>query len=207
MREYARPIIILAPMSPVAIVYDLEDTDGKKIPKYFDEAYKVSGEMAEAKWDNTLKYCIEVDNFKIIYNEKSFLNCACVSRRWGDQYIIEINKSFEDVRLKYSLLAHEIAHVYCGHLGADEKDPKKRRWDNSAHLTRDQREVEAETVAYLVCSRCGIETKAIEYVAGYLKNPEEDLSRISVKVILDVARDIENISKDRPKETGRLLNN
>lgn len=47
-------------------------------------------------------------------------------------------------------------------------------------------EIEAETIAYLVCSRCGLETKAMEYVAGYLRHPEEDLASISIKVILGV---------------------
>ncbi len=199
LKEDARPIVILAPMSPVTFVFDLEDTEGNRIPKYFDEAYTVSGKLAEEKWTNTLNCCIEVDNFRIIYNEKSFLNGACVSRRWGDDYLIEINKNFEDIRLKYSLLVHELAHIYCGHLGADEKDPKHRHWQNRAHLTKNQGEIEAETVAYLVCSRCGIVTRAIEYVAGYLKNPEEDLSKISVKVILDVARDIEEMSNYHPE--------
>jgi hypothetical protein len=55
-------------------------------------------------------------------------------------------------------------------------------------------EIEAETIAYLVCSRCGLETKAMEYVAGYLRHPEGDLAAISVKVILDITRKIEDIA-------------
>ena len=55
-------------------------------------------------------------------------------------------------------------------------------------------EIEAETIAYLVCTRCGLETKAMEYVAGYLKQPEEDLTAVSVKVILDITRKIEDMA-------------
>lgn len=201
LKESARPIVILAPMGPVTFVYDLEDTHGRDIPEYYGESYKVSGDLANAKWDNTFRYSIEVDHFKIAYTEKSFLNAACVSKRRGDTYLIEINKDFEDQRLKYSFLAHELAHIYCGHLGADDKNEKKKqRWIGRKHLTRNQREIEAETVAYLVCSRCGLETKALEYVAGYLKDPEKDLAAISIKTILDVARTIEQMADYRPAE-------
>lgn len=201
LKDSARPIVILAPMGPVTFVYDLEDTHGRHIPEYYGESYKVSGDLANAKWDNTFRYSIEVDHFKIAYTEKSFLNAACVSKRRGDTYLIEINKDFEDQRLKYSFLAHELAHIYCGHLGADDQNEKKKqRWIGRKHLTRNQREIEAETVAYLVCSRCGLETKALEYVAGYLKDPEKDLAAISIKTILDVARTIGDMADYRPVE-------
>jgi hypothetical protein len=191
LKERARPIVILAPMGPVAFVYDLEDTDGKRIPEYYAEPYEVKGELAQEKWDNALLHCIEVDQFKIAYTEKSYLNAACAIRR-GDHYTIEINRDFDDQRYKFSFLAHELAHIYCGHLGADDKhEKKKQRWDDRRHLTKSQMEIEAETIAYLVCSRCGLETKAMEYVAGYLRYPEEDLGAISVKVILDIKRKIE----------------
>jgi len=202
LKASARPIVILAPMSPVAFVYDLEDTDGKRIPEYYDEPYKVTGNLATAKWNNTFLHCIEVDNFRVIYTEKSRLNAACVSKRRGDDYLIEINKDFEDERYKYSFLVHELAHIYCGHLGADEpREKKKQRWSDRRHLTRNQWEIEAETVSYLVCTRCGLETKAMEYVAGYLKNAEEDLSKISIKIILDAARTIEDMAGYQSKNS------
>lgn len=195
LKESARPLVILAPMGPVSFVYDLEDTEGREIPEYYAQPYKVSGELAGRKWDNTFRHCIEVDRFKITYTEKSRFNAACVSKRRGDTYLIEINKDFEDERLKYSFLVHELAHVYCGHLGADDRyEKRKQRWVNRRHLTRNQREIEAETVAYLVCSRCGLETKAMEYVAGYPRNPEKDLTAICVKTILDVAGTIEKMA-------------
>jgi hypothetical protein len=201
LKETARPIVILAPMCPVAFVYDFEDTDGKRIPEYYAEPYRIEGELAEEKWDNTLLHCIEVDQFKVVYAEKAYLNAACAIRR-GDQYLIEINKDFADKRYKFSFLTHELAHIYCGHLGADDQqEKKKQRWGDRRYLAKNQMEIEAETIAYLVCTRCGLETKAMEYIAGYLTNPEKDLFAISIKVILDVARKIEDMAVYQPKES------
>jgi hypothetical protein len=41
----------------------------------------------------------------------------------------------------------------------------------------------------------------LQYVAGYLTNPEEDLAAISMKAILDVARKIEDMAAYQPKES------
>lgn len=204
IKDGARPIVILRPMGPVGFVYDFEETDGRRIPDYYGEPYRVTGDPAKRKWDNTFQHCIEVDGFRVIYTEKSCLNAACVSKRRGDDYLIEINRAFEDERLKYSFLTHELAHIYCGHLGADEREAKKKRWDNRTHLKRNQMEIEAETVAFLVCSRSGLETKAMEYVAGYLQNTHEDLSAISVKTILDVASSIQNMADYEPSVRSSL---
>ena len=68
---------------------------GRGSPSYYVEPYKVHGELAQEKWDNALLHCIEIDQFKVGYTEKSYLNAACAIRR-GDQYLIEINKDFDD---------------------------------------------------------------------------------------------------------------
>ena len=48
----------------------------------------------------------------------------------------------------------------------------------------------------------GRESKLIRYpgLAGYLRHPEEDLAAISVKVILDITRKIEDMAAYYPRE-------
>jgi antirestriction protein ArdC len=108
-------------------------------------------------------------------------------RTGGGEYVIEINKDLEAAESWYSCLAHELAHVYCGHLGDDED----KRWKARTHLSRNQREIEAESIAYLVCTRQGLMTKAMEYVAGYLQNQEKDLASVNMSTMLNVAGTIE----------------
>ena len=127
------PIVILAPMGPVGFIYDVADTDGRRLPAYFDGPFQVEGCLEKAIWDNTLNNCIEKEKFRIVFCEKSFLNGACVSKNRGGQYIIEINKNFESVELWYSSLVHELAHIYCGHLGDEEAF---LMWSNSCKNNR-----------------------------------------------------------------------
>jgi hypothetical protein len=66
---------------------------------------------------------------------------------------------------RYGTLVHELAHLYCGHLGT----PNDRWWPDRQNLSHDVREFEAESVCYLVCSRLGIDTASDEYLAAYVK--------------------------------------
>jgi hypothetical protein len=65
---------------------------------------------------------------------------------------------------RYGTLAHELAHLYCGHLGT----PNGRWWPDRRNLSHAVREFEAESVSYLVCVRLGIDTASDEYLAGYV---------------------------------------
>ena len=62
-------------------------------------------------------------------------------------------------------LAHELAHLYCGHLGT----PNDNWWPDRRGLSEAVREFEAESVAFLLCSRLGIENPSHEYLAEYIK--------------------------------------
>src|SRR5258708_974147 len=60
---------------------------------------------------------------------------------------------------RYGTLVHELAHLYCGHLGT----PNGRWWPDRQDLSQGVREFEAESVSYLVCTRRGIKR---EFSAG-----------------------------------------
>ncbi|GAG47110.1 unnamed protein product [marine sediment metagenome] len=76
---------------------------------------------------------------------------------------------------------------------------KDRWWPSRMNLTRNQKEIEAESVAYIVCRRLGLITKSAEYLTGYIKD-ENDLSRISVDLITKVAGKIEDMHKRKLSE-------
>jgi hypothetical protein len=66
---------------------------------------------------------------------------------------------------RYGTLVHELAHLYCGHLGT----PNARWWPDRHDLSHDVCEFEAESVSYLVCTRLGIDTTSDEYLAAYVR--------------------------------------
>lgn len=66
---------------------------------------------------------------------------------------------------RYATLVHELAHLYCGHLGT----PNGRWWPDRQNLSDTVCEFEAESVSCLVCTRLGIDTASEEYLAGYVR--------------------------------------
>ena len=85
---------------------------------------------------------------------------------------------------RYGTLIHELAHLYCGHLGT----PNARWWPDRQNLSHAVREFEAESVSYLVCARLGIDTASDEYLAGYVRRcsatPAISLDRVMKAVWL-----------------------
>ena len=85
---------------------------------------------------------------------------------------------------RYGTLVHELAHLYCGHLGT----PNGRWWPDRRDLSHDVCEFEAESVSYLVCTRLGIDTASEEYLAAYVRRspatPPISLDRVMKSVWL-----------------------
>src|SRR5690606_24635079 len=95
---------------------------------------------------------------------------------------------------KYVTLAHELAHLYCGHLGT----PNEKWWPNRWGLSEVVREFEAEATAFLVCTRLGIDNPSGEYLAAYAKHHSET-PPISLDCILAAAGLIEQMGRVRMK--------
>lgn len=198
----ARPIVILAPNSPVTFVYDVEDTTGKPLPAYFHEPFKVKGYLEAEVWKKTVENCEKRDRIRIDFTEKSALNAGCIYKNsmigggtvpaGMPKYIVEIGEMLFSLEEKYTTLVHELAHLYCGHLGGDEDG----WWPDRRRLTLSQREIEAESVCFIVAQRAGMETKSVGYLAGYFREHEKDLATISIKRVLEVATYIVKMGKE-----------
>jgi hypothetical protein len=98
-------------------------------------------------------------------------------------YELQIN-SILSAEARYGTLVHELAHLYCGHLGT----PNARWWPDRQNQSLTVREFEAESVSYLVCTRLGIDTSSDEYLAGYVRRcpatPPISLDRVMKSVWL-----------------------
>ncbi len=91
-------------------------------------------------------------------------------------------------------MVHELAHLYCGHLGT----PDARWWPDRRGLTDTQREFEAESVTYLVCGRLGIDNPSAEYLAGYMEQ-HPAVPAISIECVMKAAGLIEQMGLKRQK--------
>ncbi len=197
LKETARPMIILAPMHPVLFVYDVKDTEGAPLPSLLTETekiFKVTGKMTD-KWLLNLKSHFKA--MKISLREtKMFKNHAGkIERTDYGKILITINTEY-GTAVKLSTLIHELAHLMLGHLGSkdDEKFPER-----PGKLLLKTREIEAESVAYLVLQRLGLENNAYTYLAFH-DAKRSDLEHISIDLIAKVSGKIESMIKKSVKK-------
>lgn len=77
-------------------------------------------------------------------------------------YLVRLNQNHSAAQ-QFVTLAHELAHLFLGHLGED----RKRRIPDRRHRSHDMREVEAETAAYIVAHRNGMMPRSESYLDRY----------------------------------------
>ncbi len=193
VKEDASPMVILAPMTPVLMVYEIEDTIGEPLPAQFTQAFEVHGELAEEIFRKTLDNCardrIVADAGKLGLTVGGVAMRAVPPSQVKARIKLNQNHNF---KRQYATLAHELAHVYLGHIGSD----KDRWWPSRLGLSRSQREIEAEAAAFVVCRRAGLLTNSDEYVAGYIQNVQ-DLTGVSIDLIVKVAGYIEKMGQEK----------
>ena len=169
-KEDARPLLILWPFGPVALVYDVQDTEGKNLPVDVDSFF-ARGTITDSQMRGffplmTKKHimCTFVDagdqkagsirpNGQIKINDKEIT-----------KYLLKINQN-HSVPVQFATLTHELGHLFLGHTGPDKALNVPKR----IPLTHDQRELEAESVSFLVCARNGVQSKAETYMANFVK--------------------------------------
>ena len=113
------------------------------------------------------------------------------------RYELILNANYS-AKLRYATLVHELAHLYCGHLGL----ANAKWWPNRCRLSRAECEFEAEAVSYLVCSRLGIETRSAQYLADYVQR-QEQTPAISLDCIMKASGLIEQMGRERMKPRTR----
>lgn len=201
----AIPIVILRPFGPVAFVFEQGDTQGRPMPGAEDSSLFATGMLSQKVYDQTLiaakKYEIDVEDsgqfgvllagtatgFNILSDTGHAINIfpetgkAKVVRAFR----IRLNAK-HDLSTRFATLAHELGHIYCGHVGADSKG----RWPARTGLSYEQRESEAEAVCWLVCQRNGVKSRSREYLHSRMKNL--DLTGISMYSIFEAANRVES---------------
>lgn len=167
--EGARPLLILWPFGPVALVYDELDTTGKELPRDVRSFY-AQGPIDSARikafrslMDGKCIHSQTVDEGDLKAGKIRVLQRP-VEAKDCTHYQMFINLNHE-APVQFVTIAHELAHLFLGHLGLDSKlhIPDRRAF------SREQFELEAESVAYLVCARNGVISKSETYLNNFVK--------------------------------------
>lgn len=188
----ARPLLILWPFAPVVTVYDVLDTEGKPLPEDAF-AFPSSGEIKESKFLSCVTKCASA-SLEVVFVDHGDSKAGSIQRRSATdkpepktKFFIKLNKN-HPLSTQFTTLAHELGHLYLGHLGAD-KDlgiPARRS------LSHTQRELEAESVAYIVCERNQIKAKSEKYLASFVTN-EAILGSVDVYQVMRAANQVETL--------------
>lgn len=199
IKEDARPYVILAPMGPVMMVYDVLDTEGEDSPQDFlkkglgRKPFEVIGKINPEVFRNA----IEISNkygIKIIFKEQSYFKGGHVTTIFSGKLEIVLNSN-STIEERLSVLIHELAHLFLGHTGHKElsiNNSDKNIKLLQRKLTRTAEELEAETVSFLLCNKLGLETRSAEYIAAYIKS-EDDLIKFSYESVIKMADKIEDL--------------
>lgn len=200
IKEDARPMIILAPMHPVMLVYDLDQTVGEKLPDELMKFSKFSG-----SWDSKLITRLIENanrhNIRIDFKELSSTNSgfATIARGSGDWKMRVAIHDKLDEPSRYGVLCHELAHIFLGHLGSDSD----YWWLSRLNLEHSTIEIEAEAVAYIVTTRLELSGASSTYVSRHLKNGETIPESVSIDLIAKVAKKIETMSLQYVKQPNK----
>jgi len=191
VKEDARGMVLLAPRTPVLIVYDVADTEGPPLPDKLRVFAKTSGRFNPAILDRTVKNAerdrIHVERKPMGQLRGGFSTTPIYNAKWK----MRIGLRDElDPPAAYSVLCHELAHIYLGHVGADPDD----WWPYRTNLTEGVIEIEAESVAHIVCRRAGLETRSVEYLSSYVED-NSDIDGISLDLVSRIAGRIEEMGR------------
>lgn len=206
----AQPLVMLKPMGPVMFGYDVSQTEGKPLPRGFDNPFEATGRIALEEFNTTLSNAkrdgVVVKTKPLgstlggyVRNAAKPDHLYAIHMKTGGEWLlvgdkevpvvaeITLNSNLPD-ETNYATITHELGHLYCGHVGT----PNPRWWPDRRKLDKNAREFEAESVSYLVCCRAGLDTPAVEYLHGYL-NSNDEVPQISLDIVFKAAQHIETM--------------
>jgi hypothetical protein len=217
----SRPLIILQPFGPVMIVFDVSDTEpidnnSPPLPPQVLNPFEVLvradvSALAVRTEANAIRDGVRVLRVHGGSQAAGHIRPAhgadleLVVRRRPEwvvesvplRYELAINRD-HSASAAYATLVHELAHLYCGHLGA----PDSRWWPNRSMLSDESQEFEAETISYLVCRRADSRTQFPPNLAQHLDHDEE-VPPISLEQVLVASDLIEKMGRQwLPRRPG-----
>jgi hypothetical protein len=191
-KEGARPLLILWPFGPVALVYDVMDTEGNPLPK--DVASFFASGLIDKKRLASFIPMMEKKNIKWYWFDAGDQKAGAIRvirRATKDnpvtQYRMYINRNHLPA-VQFNTLTHELGHMFLGHLGQDKALNVPQR----PQMNHTQWELEAESVAYLVCARNGVNSKSETYLYNHVSR-NTTISDIDLYQIMRAAGQAENM--------------
>lgn len=154
-------------------VFDVGQTEGDPLPE-IERPALLSGEAPEGLWE-ALAAQVAGRGFTLVRGDCTPANGTT---EWGSR-TVTVRPDVDDAQA-VKTLAHELAHVML-------HEPSTLPTDHH----RGRREVEAESVAYIVCRHCGLPTDdySLPYVVGW-SDGDRDVVRETAERVTGCARTV-----------------
>tara|TARA_R110002074_G_scaffold255653_2_gene428084 strand:- start:47 stop:1174 length:1128 start_codon:yes stop_codon:yes gene_type:complete len=174
-----RPMLVLRTKGPVDFVFDILDTEGREVP--VDAfAFPTFGDLTDNRFGELMR-SVAKERIDLIPLDSGDGQAGWIrllaeskAKTGKNVYQLAYNRN-HPAPTRFVTVAHELAHLYLGHLGSDAG----RRVPNRRDTPHALMEVEAEMVAYLVAMRNGLKPRSESYLANY-KGAFEDLNLYAV---------------------------
>jgi hypothetical protein len=209
----ARPIAILAPMSPVRFVFDIRDTEGPALSPEAFKGWAATQRLSAKIYETTLHNCA-IQHLAV--REAAVSNASAehtvrvspATRKKhpelrlepNTRYLIRIDAGLSTEE-KYAALALELGHIFCGHLGIDSE----AWWADRKDLEFECIDIEAASAAHLICGRRGLSQAGGRFLAEW-REKDRELPFFSLNAVFQAATHIEAMGKtpwSRPRRHGR----
>jgi hypothetical protein len=210
LKYRARPLVILAPMSPIRFVYDIDDTEGEPLSPRDLESLDGKEDLSKEIYDKTIYNCsfhgILVQSFPASRIKPGLAVSLTyeIRNRFEElkskplaKYLIPVNPE-ASLKEKYASLVLGLGHLFCGHLGIDDT----AWWPDKRDVESIQAGITAESVAYLVCLRKNLITPAKQFLSSY-RNLECEMPLFGLNAVFNAIHYIEEMGKTRWKTPKR----
>ena len=91
-----------------------------------------------------------------------------------------------DPNVQFASVAHELGHLFLGHLGKD----KYLNIPERQPLQHSQRELEAESLSYIVCARNGVLSQSESYLSTHIQS-DTTVDKMDLYQIMRAAGEVE----------------
>lgn len=191
-KENARPLLVLIPFGPVTFLYDMLDTEGRELPENafsFPAKGPVTQNEIYSYFVTLEKKGIHCEHFdggdnnagSIVFVRRE------VTPKEQNIYKLLVNQNHKPA-IQFVTLIHELAHLFLGHQGPSKELKIKER----PYPDYTQRELEAESVAYLVCSRVGVKSKSETYLTNFVSE-NTTIENLDIYAVTKAAGQIESL--------------
>ena len=210
LKPGARPIVILAPMSPVLFVFDIRDTEGPPLAPGAVQTPGLPERLPPRILDTTLHNCriqhIAVGETETLSPsaERAIRLTPALRKKHAElglepntRYLVLLDSGLSP-EAKYGALILELSRIFCGHLGIDSD----AWWLDRKDLDLDRIEIEAAAVAYLVCRRKGLTAVSRGFLSECRENDRE-LPPFSLNAVFQASSHIEIMGRGPWKKTRK----